>query len=131
MFKKYKDRFFKLVVISVASVFSLFSAANNTEPADSTAVNVREAKASAVTPIDQAKGTDKDVEITRRIRYQLATSDTLSTNAKNVKIVSLNGKVTLKGPVETAQEKENVVVIAKKLAGPSSVIVDGLQIIKK
>lgn len=122
----------KRAMVSVLSVFSLFSFAdNNSEPADSTAVNVRDAKSSAVTPVDQARGTDKDVELTRRIRYQLTTNDALSVNAKNVKIVSLDGKVTIKGPVETEQEKKNVVVIAKKLAGPSSIVVDGMQVIKK
>ena len=62
-----------------------------------------------------------DVELTRRIRRAVIKDDSLSTAAHNVKIVTANGAVTLRGPVNSEQEK---VVIGKKaqaIAGASNV----------
>ncbi|MBA2251745.1 MAG: BON domain-containing protein [Nitrospirales bacterium] len=49
-----------------------------------------------------------DVEITRRIRQALMADDTLSITAKNIKVITVNGTVTLRGPVETAGERLSI-----------------------
>jgi hyperosmotically inducible periplasmic protein len=72
---------------------------------------------SATTTADQQKQNPSDVEITRQIR-QLVTKDKgLSTYAKNVKIVTENGIVTLTGPVRSDDEKKSVEKKAADIAG--------------
>ena len=52
---------------------------------------------------------------------QLVADDTLSSNARNVKIITTNGAVTLRGPVKDEAEKARVVAIAKNIAGQAPV----------
>ena len=65
--------------------------------ADNTEVNKRDRKTGAVTA-DQQKENQGDRELTANIRKALMDNKELSTYAHNVKIVSRNGMVTLKGP---------------------------------
>lgn len=90
-------------------------------PADNTKKNVRDRDDATLTPPDQAQGTPKDVDTTRLIRKSLVKDKSLSTNAKNVKIVTLNGRVTLRGPVNNDAEKKRVLTKAQKVAGPKNV----------
>jgi osmotically-inducible protein OsmY len=87
---------------------------------DNTGQNVRDRSNATVTPGDQANN-KADVETTRRIRRALTQNDQLSTTAKNIKIITANGKVTLRGPVATTQEQQTIIKIAKGVAGDSSV----------
>jgi osmotically-inducible protein OsmY len=45
----------------------------------------------------------------------------LSTNAKNVKVITTNGLVTLRGPVNTPQEKATIEAKAQGIAGANNV----------
>jgi osmotically-inducible protein OsmY len=45
----------------------------------------------------------------------------LSFTAKNVKIITVNGKVTLRGPVKSEQERATIEAAAKKIAGAGQV----------
>ncbi len=74
--------------------------------ADNTKVNERD-RASTTTPIDQGNG-KADLEVTQAIRKSLMADDALSTTAKNVKVVTNKGVVTLRGPVKTDAEKKSV-----------------------
>jgi osmotically-inducible protein OsmY len=56
-----------------------------------------------------------DLELTRQIRQALTEDDSLSTAAKNIKIITINGNVTLRGPVETLKERSRIVEKAKAL----------------
>src|SRR6185295_1225435 len=67
---------------------------------DNTKVNTRDRKPTAVTA-DQQKNNKTDLETTRQIRKALVADKSLSTYAHNVKVVTQNGKVTLKGPVRS------------------------------
>lgn len=80
--------------------------------ADNTARNSREAQ---LTPLDQGTS-ETDVAITRNIRKELVEDKSLSVNAHNVKIITMNGEVTLRGPVETEAERRAVEAIAKRYA---------------
>ena len=100
-------------------VFPVVSAAS--APADSTGKNVRDKDNTTLTPFDQAEGSEEDVEMTRRIREALVEDDTLSTNAQNIKIVTLNGKTTLRGPVENANERERILSTASRIVGKTNV----------
>ena len=85
---------------------------------DDTGRNARDRDGSTVTPMDQS-GEPRDVNLTKDIRKALMADDSLSMLAKNVKIITINGKVTLRGPVKTAEEKSRIVKKAKGLAkGP-------------
>src|SRR4051794_38029968 len=66
--------------------------------ADDTAKNVRDRD--GTTPTSDQQSTDpKDVEITRRIRRAITKDGSMSTNARNVKIITVDRQVTLRGPV--------------------------------
>ena len=86
--------------------------------ADNTRANIRDRDRATLTPLDQsnAKG---DLETTARIRKNLLASDTLSVNAQNVKIITRDGLITLRGPVKTASEKTMIGEIAARQAGAS------------
>ncbi|MEO5956498.1 MAG: BON domain-containing protein [Nitrospiraceae bacterium] len=90
-------------------------------PADNTEKNVRDQDHSTLTPIDQAQGSKHDVDMTRRIRKSLMADKTLSTNAQNIKIMTLNGKATLRGPVKNAGERERILKKAGKVVGVKNV----------
>jgi hyperosmotically inducible periplasmic protein len=70
---------------------------------------------------DQAKNGKSDREIMQNIRRAVVGDKSLSTYAHNVKIIAKNGKVTLKGPVHTADEKKTVESKAAEVAGEGNV----------
>jgi len=73
---------------------------------------------------DQQKANSSDQEITRKIRRAVIEDKSLSTYAHNVKIITQNGMVTLKGPVNSADEKSNIEAKAAAVAGQSNVTSD-------
>jgi osmotically-inducible protein OsmY len=87
---------------------------------DNTAVNQRDAEGTTQTPIDQ-KETQADVNTTAEIRQRITAADGLSINAQNAKVVTENGKVTLRGPVESAAERDTLDRIAREVAGDANV----------
>ena len=84
-----------------------------------TGVNVRDRDSTAKTPFDQ-KENKADIDITAEIRKQVVATE-MSVNAHNVKIMTQDGKVTLRGPVETAAEKSRIEEIARAVAGDNNV----------
>ena len=70
---------------------------------------------------DQGKNNLPDREIMQKIRKSIMDDKSLSTYAHNVKIISQHGKVTLKGPVRTAEEKKTVETKATEVAGAGNV----------
>lgn len=70
---------------------------------------------------DQQSSKKSDIELTRKIRQNLVKDDSLSTNAHNVKIISSEGKVVLKGHVASDEEKANVENRARGIAGEANV----------
>lgn len=86
---------------------------------DNTAVNERDKPNGALTPIDQNEN-KPDLNITAAVRQRILKED-VSVNARNVKIITQDGAVTLRGPVKTQAEKDLVEKIAKEVAGDSKV----------
>lgn len=84
--------------------------------------NLRDNDGNTLTPVDQSKGSEDDVEMTRRIRQSLMADNTLSMNAHNIKIVTLNGKATLRGPVDTHDERRRILNLATLIVGLNNVI---------
>jgi hyperosmotically inducible protein len=87
---------------------------------DNSAVNVRDRNSAAMTA-DQQSNNKADMELTRQIRRAVMKDDSLSTMAHNVKIMSANGNVTLRGPVKTEHEKTVVASKAQAIAGADKV----------
>lgn len=88
-------------------------------PADNTGVNARDRDTAAKTPIDQNEN-QADVDVTANIRKRVVDTK-MSVNAQNVKIITQDGKVTLRGPVASAEEKQQIEEIAKSVAGADKV----------
>lgn len=88
--------------------------------ADNTKRNERERNSAEKNPVDQ-KENKSDLEISRQIRKLVVDDKQLSTNAHNVKIITQDGVVNLKGPVESVVEKENIEKKAVEVAGKGKV----------
>jgi hyperosmotically inducible protein len=86
------------------------------KPADNTGRNERDSHGDTKTPGDQAENAT-DLAITQQIRQQVVKADDLSVNGKNVKIMTVDGVVTLRGPVATAREKTEIASTAKNVDG--------------
>jgi osmotically-inducible protein OsmY len=96
-------------------------AQDSTPPApDNSAVNVRDRVPGAMTAGQQSNSTS-DVELTRRIRRAVVQDHSLSMLAHNVKIISTNGSVMLRGPVKTEEEKTAIANKAQAIAGAGKV----------
>lgn len=97
------------------------NAAQNQPPAaDNTKVNKRD-RSKAATTADQAKNNVSDRDLMQKIRKSVVDDKSLSTYAHNVKIVARNGKVTLKGPVRSEEEKKSIEDKATEVAGAGNV----------
>jgi len=83
---------------------------------DNTEVNKRDQQKGKLTA-EQQKEKPTDLEITRQIRVAVVANESLSTYAHNVKIITRDGRVTLRGPVKTKEEKRQVEDIAARVAG--------------
>ena len=96
-------------------------AQDSTPPApDNSAVNVRDRAPGAMTAGQQSNSTS-DVELIRRIRRAVVQDHSLSMLAHNVKIISTNGAVMLRGPVKTEEEKTAIANKAQAIAGAGKV----------
>jgi LAS superfamily LD-carboxypeptidase LdcB len=116
--------FMKRTILTLAcfSAFSLagLAAADKKAEPDNTATNERDRSSEAKTSGDQSNS-PADLKITQAIRQALMKDRKLSTTAKNIKVITANGQVTLHGPVKTAQEKAKVDQIARSAAGGAQI----------
>jgi osmotically-inducible protein OsmY len=85
-------------------------------PATNTGKNERDRDPGRLTPEDQG-GSEGDRELTQQVRQGVVKNDALSTLGKNVKIITREGVVTLRGPVKTAAEKSQIGAIATETKG--------------
>jgi hyperosmotically inducible periplasmic protein len=102
------------LVLSTTFLFNI--PAVRAQAADNTKVNERDQPRKEVTA-DQQSETEKDRDITQRIRKAIENDKSLSTYAHNVKIIASGGIVTLKGPVKSEEEKKAVEQKATQIAG--------------
>jgi hyperosmotically inducible protein len=89
-------------------------------PADNTAQNVRDKGGDTITPMSQSES-KPDLNLAANIRRAIVKDDRLSTTAKNIKVITDNGKVTLRGPVKTSDEKTLIAGKARAIAGQGNV----------
>lgn len=115
-----------LAAVLAASLAACASDADRTamtteEPAaDNTAHNERDRDGATLTPMDQGES-EGDRMITQAIRQAIIANDSLSLDAKNVKVITVNGMVTLRGPVASVEEKQAIADAARAIAGADKV----------
>lgn len=89
--------------------------------ADNTGQNELDRQRGKLEATDQSNDAG-DVDLTAQIRRAITDDDSLSVNAHNVKIITQDGAVTLRGPVDSAQERQRVEEIARRIAGQQKVV---------
>ena len=111
-------------IVAVCLVCCAGAAAQQSEAApDNTKANQADRSGSQPTA-DQAKNDSVDRDLMKRIRRSIMEDHSLSTYAHNVKIIAQDGKVTLRGPVRSSEEKDTVVRKAVEVAGAGNVTDD-------
>ena len=90
------------------------SSAEQVKP-NNTEVNKRDRDERTLTPMDQSNS-KADINIIQAIRKGIIKQD-LSTNAKNIKVITQAGEVTLRGPVNSKAELQKIVKLAKAVPG--------------
>lgn len=88
--------------------------------ANNTALNARDRDQNTLTPLDHGLSQD-DINTSAKIRKEIMELPGLSVDAQNVKIITQNGKVTLRGPVKTAEEKGVIYELSRSLVGSDNV----------
>ena len=109
-----------ILTLLCVSVFTLSAIAQDTAAADNTRKNERDRSGETTTSGDQSNS-QEDVKITAAIRRAVVRDNSLSTTAKNVKIITANGMVTLRGPVKNDAEKAKIAELAQSAAGKAKI----------
>src|SRR6478672_7584796 len=102
------------------SLFALSAVAQETSDADNTKKNERDRSGETQTSGDQSNSKE-DVNTTAAIRSAVVKDHSLSATAKNVKIITANGTVTLRGPVKNDAEKAKIAKLAQQAAGNAKI----------
>jgi hyperosmotically inducible periplasmic protein len=115
-----------LAIVLGAASWGQNTDSGNVKP-DNTKVNKQDRDANQPTA-DQQKNNATDLDLTKNIRRSIVEDKSLSTDAHNVKVISQNGTVTLKGPVKSEAEKSAIVSKAVTLAGGADKVVDQMSV---
>lgn len=115
-------RLIRLVMTAtlLCAVAAVCAPAQEQQPADNTRINKRD-RAKQEPTADQQKENPNDRELTRKIRRVIVEDKSLSTYGHNVKIITRNGHVTLKGVVRSQEEKDAIAAQAAAIAGEARV----------
>lgn len=105
---------------------TLVGVAAEKDAPDNTQKNERDRSGETQTPGDQSNSPE-DLKITQSIRQAVVKDDSLSMTAKNVKIITSGGQVTLRGPVDSAKEKSTIAKLAQS-AAPGAKIDNQLEV---
>jgi osmotically-inducible protein OsmY len=110
-----------LLAVAYLSAISLATlAADDKKAPDNTATNERDRSGETQTSGDQSNRS-ADLKITQAVRQALMKDSELSMAAKNIKVVTANGRVTLRGPVKNTGEKAKVAQLASSAAGGAQI----------
>ena len=96
------------------------AAGQNAPASDNSKMNQRDRDRNAPTA-DQQSDNPSDRDITQQVRQAINADKTLSAYAHNVKVITQNGQVTLKGPVRSDEEKRAIEAKATAIAGDGKV----------
>jgi len=115
-----------LILFSAITISSFGQEPGGTKP-DNTKVNQGDRNPGQVTA-DQQKENATDRELSARVRQSIVADKSLSSYAHNIKIISQNGTVTLKGPVKSEAEKQTVIAKAVAITGSANKVHDQISI---
>ena len=115
-----KKVFFLLVMFILVAFLGNIQGVCLAQPADNTKINKRDGSPTELTA-DQQGQTEEDIEITQKIRKAVVNDESLSVNAQNVKVITIDRMLTLKGPVESEEEKMAIEEKAAQIAGKENV----------
>jgi osmotically-inducible protein OsmY len=101
-------------VVIAAPPFALSEMPARPQGAPVDADNTEHNDDEALTAMDQSSD-PADVAVTREIRKRILDREAFSTNARNVKIITIDRVVTLRGPVESAEERVAIASIAESI----------------
>ncbi len=101
-----KNHLAKLVVVSAISILPLLAVAGLEGDSSMPSGGGGDYKPSSMMPIDQTKGSDRDLELKKRARYRLVSNDATTQSVKNIKVVTLNDEVALRGPERLSMSME-------------------------
>ena len=118
--------------LSVAVAVTLFCQSAQAKPhtviekhsklqGDNSGRNVGDNRPGAITPQVQSLKSS-DIRIVTAIRKAMIKDANLSTNAKNAKVIVINGKVILRGPVASSREKQTIFNLAENCVGPKNIL---------
>jgi osmotically-inducible protein OsmY len=114
------------IALGAASLGAQNTDSSGVKP-DNTKVNQQDRDANQPTA-DRQKNNASDLDLTKNIRRSIIEDKSLSTYAHNVKVISQNGIVTLKGPVKSDAEKSAIVSKAVSVAGGADKVVDQMSV---
>jgi osmotically-inducible protein OsmY len=121
----------KQIILAACLILTPYLAIAATEPAatekpmvddgdaSNTRINKRDRDDQTLTPMDQMNN-PSDLKITQEIRQALMKGE-FSMDAKNIKVITRDGTVTLRGPVETAAELEKIDALVKAMPAIKSI----------
>ena len=112
--------FLGLVFLTGTLVLAQEPANQSSPSADNTKMNQGDGSTNQPTADQQGSGRS-DRDLTQQIRKSISEDKTLSTYAHNVKVISQNGQVTLRGPVDSDEEKQAIESKAMAIAGQGKV----------
>jgi osmotically-inducible protein OsmY len=118
--QNFRSSFCAFVLSAGLLLASPVAAQQSQHDADNTAVNKRDRNASEPTA-DNAKNNMSDRELMAHIRQDVVRDGSISTYGHNVKIIASHGKVTLKGPVRSDDERRAIEEHARKYAGEGNI----------
>jgi hyperosmotically inducible protein len=119
-FLQYPFATLALSVMLSTTILAIAQDSSQAPAPDNTKTNDRDRNPAQATA-DQQKENRPDRDITRDIRRSIMQDKSLSTYAHNVKVISQNGMVTLKGPVQSEEEKSAIEAKAAEIAGKDKV----------
>ena len=114
------DNKIKLLMVFIVSALFFVPGLSAAQRTDNTEINKRDRSPQEITA-DQQSQTKMDREITQQIRQAVVDDKSLSTYAHNVKIITVDGLVTLKGPVRSGDEKRIIEEKAGQIVGKDKI----------
>jgi hyperosmotically inducible periplasmic protein len=120
-------RYSRLILPAVLTAVGVVCHGQAQTQPDNTKVNQRDRSAAEATA-DQQKSNAADMNMTKTIRRSIMADKSLSTYAHNIKVISQNGVVTLKGPVKSDAEKTAVVAKAVAVTGSADHVTDQISV---
>ena len=110
----------KLLLSSIClSTLALAAVAQENQP-DNSRQNKRDRSGETLTSGDQSNNA-QDIKLSAAVRRAIVKDRSLTTTAKNVKIITAGGTVTLRGPVNSPDEKTKIEQLATSAAGGAKI----------